>query len=147
MKIIEAGYSCYAIKAYNDFKYEFKVSLVKKTTIGFYKRWIRINFANVERRYSHLSKCSECKITTVRNQNKHYDAFKRDRDSSSFYHSVEWKRLYSNFTSDNPFCFKCGRFAKIVYHVIPIKIRYLETKCSKFAKLMYACHNKKPKKN
>lgn len=38
MKIIEAGYSCYAIKAYDNFEYEFKVSLTKKTEIGFYKR-------------------------------------------------------------------------------------------------------------
>ncbi|MBF7045264.1 hypothetical protein IY974_01670 [Campylobacter volucris] len=37
MKIIEAGYSCYAIKAYDDFEYEFKISLTKKTEIDFYK--------------------------------------------------------------------------------------------------------------
>ncbi|WP_257399138.1 HNH endonuclease [Campylobacter lari] len=94
---------------------------------------------------SHLSKCSECKITTVRNQNKHYDAFKRDRDSSSFYYSVEWKKLRSSFINDNPFCFKCGRFAKIVDHVIPIRQGGEKLNVTNLQSLCMTCHNKKTK--
>ncbi|MFY4690058.1 hypothetical protein ACOTVD_02970 [Campylobacter jejuni] len=37
IKLLEIGYSCYAIKPYDDFKYEFKVELSKKTSLGFYK--------------------------------------------------------------------------------------------------------------
>ncbi|EDE1988939.1 hypothetical protein ACH17H_000577 [Campylobacter coli] len=37
IKLLEIGYDCYVIKPYDDFKYEFKVELSKKTEIGFYK--------------------------------------------------------------------------------------------------------------
>lgn len=38
INLLDAGYDCYVIKPYDNFKYEFKVEFSKKTEIGFYKK-------------------------------------------------------------------------------------------------------------
>lgn len=84
--------------------------------------------------------CPKCH---KRNQ-KTYDKFSRDKDSTKFYRSKEWQSIRSIILGSEPLCRKCIRsIASHVDHIIPIS----EGGCLKcldnLQPLCPSCHTKK----
>lgn len=98
-----------------------------------------------EKIQTHLSSCKKCEKILKATANKKYDSFRRDKASSDFYNSMAWRKLRNFFINKNPFCVKCGKFAKIVDHIIPIKQGGEKLNEENLQSLCIACHNKKTK--
>ncbi|AMP65638.1 HNH endonuclease [Campylobacter jejuni] len=94
---------------------------------------------------THLRTCEECDKTFKKIANKRYDCFKRDKQSSDFYNSVAWRKLRNAFINKNPFCAKCGKFAKIIDHIVPIKQGGEKLSEENLQSLCIVCHNEKTK--
>ncbi|MBZ7939675.1 MULTISPECIES: HNH endonuclease [Campylobacter] len=95
---------------------------------------------------THIRKCEECNKAYKKTINKNYDLFKRNKESAKFYNSSEWRKLRTIFINKNPFCFNCGKLAKIVDHIIPIKQGGNRLNQDNLQSLCIKCHNEKTKK-
>lgn len=83
-------------------------------------------------------------------RNKHYDNNVRDKQSTAFYHSREWKTLRDvAYHRDGMLCLDCLNWeiiasADIVDHIVPIKVDWnLRLELRNLRSLCYKCHNKK----
>ena len=96
---------------------------------------------------SNLCEGTYCDLHRKKN-NKDYSRFFRSDASRSFYNSKEWKALRKKFLSEHPLCACClseGRYtpAKIVDHIIPIKMGGKTLDESNPQSLCWSCHSKK----
>ena len=95
---------------------------------------------------THLRMCETCKSKSKKLLNQNYDKFKRDLKSKEFYNSTKWRKLRKTYISEHPFCVKCGRFAKIIDHIVPIKQGGEKLNKENLQSLCLACHNEKTSK-
>lgn len=78
---------------------------------------------------------------------KHYDKYRRDQKSKSFYDSVEWRKVRQVvLIRDNYLCQDCLDNNKItpydvVDHIIPIRVDWsLRLELTNLRPLCYSCH-------
>lgn len=90
-----------------------------------------------------LRACPACLSAKAAKLNKDYDTFKRDKERAAFYHSKEWKALRNSFLNKHPFCKECGKFAKIIDHIVPISQGGAKLDPLNLQALCHACHNTK----
>ena len=79
-------------------------------------------------------------------QNRMYDKLYRDNQSAKFYHSKQWQDMRKAVLADEPFCRICGRPAKIVDHIQPIRQGGATLDIANLQPLCHACHNAKTNK-
>ncbi|HLT52423.1 MAG TPA: HNH endonuclease signature motif containing protein [Flavobacteriaceae bacterium] len=85
-----------------------------------------------------------------RYRNKQYDRYKRDKEATAFYNSIQWRALrYQAMVRDNHLCQHCIKDKKITYaevvdHIIPIKVDWSKRlKKSNLQSLCDTCHKSK----
>ena len=97
-----------------------------------------------------LCEGSYCEEHRKKNNNE-YSRFFRSDASKSFYTSKEWRTLRKSFLEKNPLCVEClkeGRYtpAKIVDHIVPIRMGGKPLDEGNLQALCWSCHSKKSDK-
>lgn len=85
----------------------------------------------------------KCKSADLAMNNRIYDKFYRNKESSKFYHSKSWKNLRNEVIKEQPFCVMCGKAAAIIDHIKPILAGGERLDKSNLQPLCRACHNAK----
>lgn len=93
-----------------------------------------------------------CELCSTKSNERHklYDTHVRDKTSTSFYHSKEWKSLAQLARQrDNNLCIMCYankiiRKADVVDHIVPVKVDWsLRLSLDNLQCLCHAHHNSK----
>ena len=88
----------------------------------------------------------ELKNIVIDKVNDELNKLYRDKQSAKFYHSKQWQAMRKAVLNDEPFCRICGRPAKIVDHIQPIKQGGAALDIANLQPLCQACHNAKTNK-
>ena len=94
--------------------------------------------------------CAAHKREVVKETNKSYDKYNRNKEHTKFYNSTEWRELRRVVLEHSGgLCVKCMEFdivtkANVVDHIIPIEKDYTKRlDITNLQPLCHACHNKK----
>ena len=63
--------------------------------------------------------------------------------TNPFYNSPEWRNARKEYLEQHPCCIRCGRPAKIVDHIIPLKDGGAALDERNFQPLCWSCHSRK----
>jgi len=83
------------------------------------------------------SKCVKCNSLN----NRVYDKTYRDKESSKFYHSRNWKQVRDIQLKSSPLCVECGMPAKIVDHIVEIRDGGEKLSLENLQSMCISCHN------
>ena len=91
--------------------------------------------------------CDKCRkqLPSKKENDKHYDKYRRNKTNDSFYHSKEWRALSAYILAKHNYqCAECGKVATEVHHIIEINEDWgKRLDIDNLMPLCTCCHNRK----